>query len=85
MAGPPADEEAIQRECLNTAPGSENSGRTRYAAAMYFFQRGMLSSTAIEIFRSLARDDIVDPLALLRAAGCEEEIANLKTGAGWKT
>lgn len=41
------------------------SGTIRYAAAMHFFQHGQMPEHDLEIYRSLAKDDMTDPLPLL--------------------
>lgn len=52
-----------------TPLGEEWSGRARYAAAMYFYQKGLMSAEALEIYRVCARLDAQDPLAILRERG----------------
>lgn len=46
-------------------PGLPESGRRRYAAAMWFHARGMISPAALEVFRVLAPCDGDDPMLLL--------------------
>ena len=46
-----------QFEQLRSSSISAGAGKMRYAAAMYFYQRGQLSDTVLEIYRSLAKDD----------------------------
>ena len=70
-------EHATQLELLKTVHGARGSGTIRYAAAMYFFQRGELTSKALEIYRTLAKDDDSDPRLALTAAKCEKEVAYL--------
>jgi hypothetical protein len=58
-----------QWELVNTPLGQSWSGRTRYAAAMYFYKRGELSPEALEVYRLCARLDAEDPLAIIRDRG----------------
>ncbi|OOG69146.1 hypothetical protein [Sinorhizobium sp. A49] len=51
---------------IRTPPGIEWSGRTRYAAAMFFYQRGEMSAETLEIYRICSRLDAEDPVAVLR-------------------
>ena len=49
---PEIDTEAAEQwELVNTPLGEQWSGRTRYAAAMYFYKRGELSPEALEVYR----------------------------------
>lgn len=75
MAGDDA-EAAEQWALINTPLGEEWSGRTRYAAAMYFHKAGEMSAETLEIYRICARLDAEDPLAILRQRGI---------GANWLT
>lgn len=59
------DEEALNRRLILTSPGSDWSGRTRYAAAMYFYQTGRMSADVLEIYRICSRQDEVDPADVL--------------------
>lgn len=70
------DEDRRQFAFLGAAPGEPGSGRVRYAAAMHFFQRGMLSRRALECFRVLAKEDGEDPQAALARLGLADEIAD---------
>ena len=47
-------------------PGAEWSGRARYAAAMYFCQRGEMTADVLEIYRICSRLDAEDPVSVLR-------------------
>jgi hypothetical protein len=58
---------------LRMPPGEKGSGAVRYAAAMYFYRHGMLGSKALEVYRTLAKDDLTNPLAVLRTAGCLQD------------
>ena len=72
MAGP--DNEAAEQWALvNTPLGQDWSGRTRYAAAMYFYTRGELSAEALEVYRLCSRLDGEDPLAIIRDRGVGKE------------
>lgn len=63
-----SDRELAEQWMLITTPlGEEWSGRTRYAAAVYFNKREEMSAEALEIYRICARLDGEDPLAILRS------------------
>lgn len=70
------EEDRRQRDFLETPPGGENSGRVRYAAAMHFFQRGMLSRQALEVYRVCAKLDAEDPRASLSQLGLLAELTD---------
>lgn len=59
---------------VNTPLGEAWSGRTRYAAAMYFYRQGAMSPEALEVYRLCSRLDHDDPLA---------EIGRRGVGKGW--
>ncbi len=59
-------ETAEQWALVNTPLGEEWSGRTRYAAAMYFYKRGEMSAEALEVYRLCSRLDSEDPLPIIR-------------------
>lgn len=61
-------------QALLAPPGAEWSGRARYAAAMHFYNRGMMDAEALEIYRISARLDREDPLDVMR---------RWKVGAAW--
>ena len=67
-------EAAEQVAILATPPGPDWSGRARYAAAMFFHQRGEMEWQTLEIFRYLARLDHEDPVVALR---------RYRTGLDW--
>jgi hypothetical protein len=71
------DEDRHQANLLMTAPGPEGSGRIRYAAAMYFFQRGMLSEAALELFRISSAIDHEDPLVSIKLHKLDFEIPRI--------
>ncbi len=64
-----AAEAAEQWRLVNTPLGEEWSGRTRYAAAMYFFKRGEMDVDTLEVYRICARLDREDPLPIIRERG----------------
>lgn len=47
-------------------PGAEWSGRARYAAAMYLYQRGEMAADVLEVYRICSRLDAEDPVSVLR-------------------
>jgi len=66
-----AAEEAEQWALVTTRLGEPWSGRTRYAAAMYFYKRGEMSAEVLEVYRLCSRLDAEDPLEIIedRAIG----------------
>ena len=66
---PPDTEFSEQWELVNTPRGEPWSGRTRYAAAMYFYKRGELPPEALEVYRLCSRLDGEDPLSIMRDRG----------------
>lgn len=46
--------------------GGEWSGRARYAAAMHFYQQGLMDAATLEIYRICARLDGEDPLLVMQ-------------------
>jgi len=69
-----ADELREQWALVNTPVGVPWSGRTRYAAAVYFYNMEAMSAEALEVYRISARLDEQDPLAIIAERG---------VGAGW--
>ena len=68
------DEETTEQWALiNTPLGEEWSGRARYAAAMYFYQRGEMSADVLEVYRICSRLDAQDPLAIIRDRGLGDD------------
>lgn len=65
----PDNERDEQWELVNTPLGETWSGRTRYAAAMYFYKRGELPAEVLEVYRLSSRLDNQDPLAIVRDRG----------------
>lgn len=70
----PDKEAAEQWALVNTPLGEPWSGRTRYAAAMYFYKRGEMSAEALEVYRLCSRLDSEDPLPIIR---------DRSAGKGW--
>lgn len=66
-----------QLEFLTTELGRPQSGRMRYAAAMYFCKTGKLTHKTLEIYRTLANEDNADPLAVAKASGGGLDIEHL--------
>ena len=66
---PPDTEFSEHWELNNTPLGEPWSGRTRYAAAMYFYKRGELPPEALEVYRLCSRLDGEDPLSIMRDRG----------------
>jgi len=59
-------------QLILTPAGVEWSGRTRYAAAMYFYRAGEMSAEVLEIYRICSRlddEDAVDALKAYRMGG----------------
>ena len=69
-AGKPLDDEAAEQWALvNTSLGEAWSGRTRDAAAMFFFKRGEMNAETLEVYRICSRLDLEDPLPIIRDRG----------------
>ena len=56
-------------ELVNAPLGEPWSGRTRYAAAMFFHQRGDMNADTLEVYRLCSRLDSEDPLSIIRQRG----------------
>ena len=69
----PEAEAAEQWALVNTPLGEMWSGRTRYAAAMYFFKRGEMNAETLEVYRICARLDAENPLPIIRDRGVGKE------------
>jgi hypothetical protein len=67
-------EDHQQYKLLNSRSVAADEGQIRYAAAMYFYNRGMIGDKALEIYRSHAKDPAADPLKALAAANCQDQI-----------
>jgi hypothetical protein len=63
------EEVAEQWELVNTPLGEHWSGRTRYAAAMFFHKRGDMNADTLEVYRLCSRLDNEDPLPIIRQRG----------------
>ena len=68
-----AAEAAEQWELVNTPLGEMWSGRSRYAAAMFFFKRGEMNAETLEVYRICARLDAENPLPIIRDRGVGKE------------
>ncbi|MDI7863148.1 hypothetical protein MRS76_14405 [Rhizobiaceae bacterium n13] len=53
-------------KAINTPTGIDWSGRTRYAAAMVFYQHGEISAEVLEVYRICSRLDNENPLDVLK-------------------
>jgi hypothetical protein len=83
MAGQAADEtDAVENwRLINTPLGEARSGRTRYAAAMFFYKRGEMTAEALEVYRICARLDREDPLPIIRDRGaCKDWLTRMGFG-----
>ncbi|WP_043625273.1 hypothetical protein [Ensifer sp. ZNC0028] len=60
------DEEKRHWEMIRLPVGTEWSGRARYAAAMFFYQHGLMDAETLEVYRICSRLDAEDPAAVLR-------------------
>ena len=67
-------EDQLQYQLLHTRSAAGDGGQTRYAAAMYFYNRGMIDDKVLEIYRGLAKDPSADPDKALKAAQCDHHI-----------
>lgn len=66
-----ADEADAQLAFLNTPVGAPGSGGVRYAAAMHFYQQGLISARLLEVYRQCSKFDHEDPVDV----ACFEGIA----------
>jgi hypothetical protein len=62
-------EDARQYALLTSRHTSPGSAASRYAAAMYFFGRGMIEAETLETYRTCSPIDHEDPRGLLAARG----------------
>jgi hypothetical protein len=74
MPGPEDAEWREQWALVNAPLGEPWSGRTRYAAAMFFYRQDAISAEALEVYRLCSRLDGEDPLPIIRQRG---------VGKGW--
>jgi hypothetical protein len=68
----PADddpERAEQWALVNTPLGVEWSGRTRYAAANFYYRRGEMNAGTLEVYRICSRLDAENPLPIIHERG----------------
>jgi len=63
------DEIAENWALVNTPLGQSWSGRTRYAAAMFFHKRGEMTAETLEVYRICSRLDSEDPLPIISDRG----------------
>lgn len=77
MTGPHLSNEEgrKQLDLLHAPIGEKNSGRVRYAAAMYFFQQKSLSDETLEIYRVCSKLDNEDPRERLSILDRQNKIA----------
>jgi hypothetical protein len=68
------DEDRRQARLLGGGFGKPSAGRDRYAAAMYFYQRGLLSERCLEVYRTCSVIDGEDPRPVLAALGLLAEV-----------
>jgi hypothetical protein len=61
------DEEGENWQLILTPPGVEWSGRTRYAAAMFFYRAGEMTAEVLEIYRICSRLDNENAVDALKA------------------
>lgn len=67
---------------VNTPLGETWSGRTRYAAAMVFYQHGHMDAETLEVYRLCARLDSQDPLSIVAQRGVGRDwLARFGSGA----
>ena len=60
-----------QQALLLTPVGQTGSGGLRYAAAMYFYQNGLMAADMLEIYRRCCKFDREDPIDVARYEGIE--------------
>ena len=63
-----------QFELLHTGIGLKGSGACRYAAAMYFYNLGLMSAGYLEMYRRCAKFDSEDPTELARYEGVHIDV-----------
>ena len=56
-------------ELVKAPLGEPWSGRTRYAAAMLLYKRGLMNAETLEVYRLCSRLDSMDPLPIIRDRG----------------
>lgn len=84
------DEDRRNWALIMTPAGEEWSGRARYAAAMYFYQKNEMTAEVLEVYRicsRLDREDAIDALRAYRMGEAwirrvEERRSELQEGGG---
>jgi hypothetical protein len=71
-------EDTRQLGLVRTVLGEAGSGLARYGAAMHFYQRRLISSDTLEVYRACALEDGLDPLSELLRLGLTHDIQFLK-------
>jgi hypothetical protein len=70
----PSDQaEGEQLDLLRTPIGKPASGYARYAAAMYFYKSGKISTGLLEMYRRCCKLDHEDPVAVAYHDGILEK------------
>ncbi|MDW4549393.1 dimethylsulfonioproprionate lyase family protein [Defluviimonas sp. D31] len=69
----PADDLQALAE-LHGGFGQPGSGRVRYAAAMHFYRKGLMSAEVLEVYRICSARDGEDPAGLLNARALRADI-----------
>ncbi len=69
-----SDEDDRQLALLTAPTDVPGSGRVRYAAAMYFYQRGMIGAATLEVYRTCSPLDREDPRVTLNRLGLLEDV-----------
>ena len=59
-------EDRLQIKLLKKPVGMKNSGYIRYAAAMYFFNKGLITEETLEVYRICCKFDNEDPIKQLK-------------------
>lgn len=67
-------EDHAQYQLLTGVSYAADAGQIRYAAAMYFYNRGMIGDKVLEIYRAHAKNPAADPVQALIAAKCDDQI-----------
>ena len=57
----------VQYKFLNTPININKSGYIRYGAAMYFFNKGLISEETLEVYRICCKFDHYNPRDLLKS------------------
>lgn len=78
----PSDEAHAQLAFLEVPVGAPGSGGVRYAAAMYFYQQGLMSAEMLEVYRQCSKFDDEDPVDLARFEGVANSVLISDTTVG---